>query len=114
MTSQGSPYARFRRALATGNLNLIRVTAGELPTVDLTDALAVLLVMAERPDPSYGCAATRWLGRFALECPAADLNDLSEGLDALESLPEEPGSGKRAIRAICARYGLDRALPLLM
>ena len=42
MTSSGSPYSRFRRALATGNLAVVRAAAAELPAVDLADALARL------------------------------------------------------------------------
>jgi hypothetical protein len=33
MTSQGSPYARFRRALKTRNLTIIRAAAAELPRI---------------------------------------------------------------------------------
>jgi hypothetical protein len=33
VTSQGSAYARFRRALNSGNLTLIRNAAAELPRV---------------------------------------------------------------------------------
>src|SRR5207237_682750 len=31
VTSSGSPYARFKRALLTGNLALVRAAAAELP-----------------------------------------------------------------------------------
>jgi hypothetical protein len=41
MTSQGSAYSRFKRALATGNPLLIRSTAAELPRIELADALAI-------------------------------------------------------------------------
>jgi hypothetical protein len=37
--------ARFRRALKTGNMAIIRSAAGELPHVDLGDALAVCVVI---------------------------------------------------------------------
>ena len=40
MGDAGSPYPRFQRALTTGNLNLIRAAAAELPRVDLGDALS--------------------------------------------------------------------------
>jgi hypothetical protein len=42
MGNAGSPYPRLQRALATGNLNLIRAAAAELPRVDLSDALLAL------------------------------------------------------------------------
>ena len=45
VTSDGSPYARFRRALATGNENLVVAAARELPQVALDDALRICLVL---------------------------------------------------------------------
>jgi hypothetical protein len=39
MTSDGSPYARFRRALATGNPGLVMPAAAELGRLSLADAL---------------------------------------------------------------------------
>lgn len=39
MTSQGSAYARFRRALERGNLLHVRAAAAELPQVPLEDVL---------------------------------------------------------------------------
>ena len=47
MTSQGSAYSRFQRALSTGNLQLIEAAAVELPKVSLDDALAILIVLTE-------------------------------------------------------------------
>ena len=32
MSNKGGAYARFRRALETGNLSLVRARAAELPT----------------------------------------------------------------------------------
>ena len=40
MTSDGNPYARFRRALETGNETLVVAAARELPQVSLDDAVA--------------------------------------------------------------------------
>ena len=45
-TSQGHPYARFRRALLTKNVNLIDAAARELQHVALADALRILVVLA--------------------------------------------------------------------
>src|SRR4051812_12944776 len=53
VTSDGSPYARFRRALAAGNLALVKATAAELPRVDLEDALEVCLLMAREDHPAF-------------------------------------------------------------
>jgi hypothetical protein len=46
VTSQGSPYARLRRALATGNPTIAWAAAAELPSVELADALALCLLAA--------------------------------------------------------------------
>ena len=67
MTSDGSPYSRFQRALRSGNLALIHATAVELPYVPLTDALAILLVLDARHEERFNAAAVRWAGRLATE-----------------------------------------------
>jgi hypothetical protein len=70
VTSQGSAYARFRRALAIGNLTLIRSAAAELPRVDLPDALRICVLLRGGDDPAaYQRAVIRWLGRLCLERP---------------------------------------------
>lgn len=109
MTSAGSPYSRFRRALRTGNLSLVQAAALELPAVDLADALAILLLMGSSDDERFDRAATRWLARFALERPSARLDDLQLGLHALEALPYSPDAAKQTIRALCERHGLRGA-----
>src|SRR4051794_1119522 len=54
---KGRPYTWFKAALARGDLAGVRAAAAELPHVDLTDALAVCLLMSRRDDPSYERAA---------------------------------------------------------
>ncbi|MEA2484351.1 MAG: hypothetical protein QOC55_2298, partial [Thermoleophilaceae bacterium] len=44
MTSQGSPHARFKRALASRNPTLVVAAAVELGRLSLAEALAVTLV----------------------------------------------------------------------
>ena len=64
-TSQGSALPRFRRALKTGNLTLIRNAAAELRRVDVGDALAASASRFARPEPErFERAALRWLARF--------------------------------------------------
>jgi len=86
---KGSSYARFKRAIDTGNLRLIRGAAAELPQVQLHDALAILPVIAEQEPAKYERAACRWLARFALERQVG-LEEVGEALAALERLPEHP------------------------
>ena len=86
VTSQGSAYSRFQRALSTGNLQLIEAAAAELPKVSLEDALAILIVLAQRGDPRFERAAARWVGRLLTETPA-DLSDARFALALVERLP---------------------------
>ena len=61
----------LQRALKTGNLTLIRNAAGELPRVELSDALVVCVAMRETEPERFERAALHWLPRFCLERPQA-------------------------------------------
>ncbi len=76
VTSDGSPYARFRRALGTGNQLLVLAAARELPRVGLDDALRICLVLRDGDPERYDRACVRWLGRFALEARGATIHDV--------------------------------------
>ncbi len=98
MTSQGSAYSRFQRALTTGNLGVIEVAAAELPRVGLDDALAILVVLAQSADPRFDRAAARWVGRLLTETPAG-LSDARFALALVERLP----SCREALHALARR-----------
>ena len=109
MTSSGSPYARFQRALATGNLTLIRTAAAELPRIGVAEAAAMLLAI-ERADPGqYERAAVRWLGRLCLERTSVDLGDLSRAAAALDALPHDPEAARPQLADVCRRAGEAQA-----
>jgi hypothetical protein len=109
MTSSGSPYARFQRALATGNLTLVRTAAAELPRIGVAEAAAMLLVI-ERADPGqYERAAIRWLGRLCLERTHVDLDDLSRAAAALDVLPDDPEAARPLLAEVCRRAGQEQA-----
>ena len=109
MTASGSPYARFQRALATGNLNVIRTAAAELPRIGVAEAAAILLVI-QRADPGqYERAAIRWLGRLCLERTSVDLGDLSRAAAALDALPEQPEAARPLLAEVCRRAGQAQA-----
>jgi len=110
VSDRGSPYVRFKRALATGNLALVRAAAAELPAIDLGDALAICLLMSARDDERYERAAVRWLARLAMERPAVGLSDLRDGLIAFEAMPYNPEGARKALTALCERLGLRDAL----
>lgn len=106
VTSQGSPYTRFQRALTTGNLLLVRAAALELPRVDLHDALRICLLI-HRGDPDrYEQAAIRRLGRLCLEHPGIGFDELAQGLAAFRALPTQTAPALDALRTLCARCGL--------
>jgi len=104
MTSQGSPYARFRRALARGNLAIVRAAAAELPRVDLADALAITLLIEAQDEERYERAAVRWIARFALECPGVAIDELRTALDAVSAAPSP--EARAALAEICSRHGV--------
>jgi hypothetical protein len=60
MTSDGSPYARLKRAIAVGNLALIHATAAELPYVPLRDALGILLVIDAKDEERFEAGAVSY------------------------------------------------------
>ena len=76
MTSEGSPYARFTRALQRRSLVEAEAAAHELATVSLEDALQLVHLYAERGSPKYERAALRWLARYLEESRPA-LRDLA-------------------------------------
>src|SRR4051812_9980575 len=86
MTSQGSPHARFRRALDTENLLLARACAAELPHVPLPDAPRLCALMAREHDPATERALVRWLGRLCLETQSLTLAEASAACSALIAL----------------------------
>jgi hypothetical protein len=113
MTSGGSPYSRFKRALLTGNVALVHAAAAELPAVDLADALAICLLMSARDDERYERAAVRWLARLALERPGVGLGDLRDGLVAFEAMPYNPAAARQTLAGLCERLHLTGAMKVL-
>src|SRR5579884_2779429 len=89
MTSDGNPYARFRRALETGNEALVTAAARELPRIALDDALRICLVLRGGDPERYERAAVRWLGRFALEARAVSIAALRAAAAARAALPSQ-------------------------
>jgi hypothetical protein len=89
MGDAGSAYARFQRALATGNLALIRAAAAELPQVDLGDALAVCMAIRDAEPERFERAALRWLARYAVE-RANSVADVRAASDAFATMVQRP------------------------
>jgi hypothetical protein len=107
VTSDGSPYARFRRALETGNELLVLGAARELPQIALDDALRICLVLRDGDPGRYERAAVRWLGRFALEARAATMSDLRAAAVALEALPTRTAEAMEQLQRLCVMRGIS-------
>jgi hypothetical protein len=99
VTSQGSAYSRFRRALLTKNVDLIDAAARELPQVGLEDALRVLVVLAERHDARFERAAAKFAARVTTE-RRLDLAESRYVLALAEALPRAP----EAVMPLLSRY----------
>jgi hypothetical protein len=67
VTSQGSAYHRFRRALDRGKVTEALSAAEELQFVGLTEALELTLLLADGELAKYERAAVRWHVRFVYE-----------------------------------------------
>jgi hypothetical protein len=106
MTSDGSAYARFRRALQTGNELLVLAAARELPRVALQDALRICLVLRDGDPERYERAAVRWLGRFALEADGVTIHDLRLAAAALDALPHRAAEAMERLQGLCVAYGV--------
>jgi hypothetical protein len=102
VSSAGSPYARFRRALATGNLTLIRTTAAELPSVRLDDALEVCVLLRDREPERYERAAVRWIARFCVERQEVSLEDVDHATRAFALMRTKPEDALGVLQALCA------------
>jgi hypothetical protein len=101
---KGGAYSRFRMALETGSPLIALTAAQELPELNLSDALALTLVL--RADPArYERAAVRWHGRFVREVPGLGQADALLALAALGSIEADLQAGGQALAALCERYG---------
>ena len=107
VTSDGSAYARFRRALATGNETLVLAAARELPKIALADALHVCLVLRDGDPERYERAAVRWLGRFALEARGVTIAQMRCAAEAFELLPDQPDQAVGQLNYLCVARGVS-------
>jgi HEAT repeat protein len=107
VTSQGSAYARFRRALTSRNPTLAWAAAAELGRVDLADALALCLLVAGDPH-KFDRAAARWHARYCAELPGVTLAESQLVLAAVKALPH--GIGARAAVEALAQLADERGL----
>ena len=114
MTSRGSAYSQFRRALDRRNFLAAWTLAAELPRVPLADALSLLLLALDRRPWRFDTAAPRWHARLCEEARLT-LADAQLAVSALDALAG-PGAvaGGQALVAICdMQHGLDDVVGVL-
>jgi hypothetical protein len=111
LTSQGSPYSIFKRALRSGDLARVRAAATELPRVPLDDAFAICLLILEQQPDHYERAAVRWLCRLGAERRHISLSQIWWTADCLAALADPPRACSGA--AALATLGGDLGLPQL-
>jgi hypothetical protein len=86
----------------SGNVTLIRNAARELPHVDLTDALAVCIVIRTAEPERFERAALRWLARFCLELREATIAQVQAAAWAFDNLTDEP-TALETLQRLCSR-----------
>jgi hypothetical protein len=84
---KGSPYARFQRSLQTRKLSVVLTAAAELQSIQLDDALEILILMGREKDPRFDRAAARWVGRVLVETPPMTLKEARWVIAMVEQLP---------------------------
>jgi hypothetical protein len=114
VTSQASSYARFRRALDSGNATVALATATELDFVSLPEALELLLLLLESEPSRFERAALRWHGRYCRELTDVDLAEAQAVLACLAGLRGgRPEPAAHALAGLVHRRDLARASEVL-
>lgn len=113
VTSRGSAYSQFKRALSRGNFLLAWTLAADLPRVPLADALALLLLARDQQPWRFDTAAPRWHARMCSEARLT-LEEAHLALAALHML-HGPGAaaGGKALTSICEAHRLHDAVAVL-
>ena len=111
MSIKGRPGSWLRRALESGNLASAISEAADLPALNLSDALAIVLLMAEQDHPSFDRAAAKWVARLGIE-HRTGLEELRVVLDAMRLLPYHPVHARSCLADVCARHELSEVVGL--
>jgi hypothetical protein len=109
---KGHPYRWFATALKRRDLAGVKAAAAELDRVTLTDALSIVVLMAECRDRALDRAAARWLARLVVEHRAVGLGELRHALTALELLARNAEDAHARLAQVCAGLGLQGVVGL--
>lgn len=114
VTSQGSLYPRFRRALDSGNATIALAAAADLDYVGLSDALELVLLLLDTEPNRYSRAALRWHARYCSELHV-DLAEAQAVLALLAALrSSRPKPAACALADLVHRRGLEGSSEALM
>ena len=114
MTSQGSAYGRFRRALDRGNVTEALSAASELGFVGLAEALELTLLLADADPEKYDRAAVRWHGRFVNDSKNVDLRESLAVLSLLAAIPANRLAALALADLLSRRRGMERPCETLV
>jgi hypothetical protein len=103
----GTPQGRLRRALASGDPLLAVTAASDVERLVLDDALSLALLLLRTGDVRGSRAAARAAGRYALELPRVDLDELALVIAGFDRLAH--GDGALGLRLLLDRRGLPSA-----
>jgi hypothetical protein len=87
---------RFSRAIAHGDLLGAETAAREIGWLSLEYALDLCVLFAEKDDPRYRRAASRWLSRLLAE-RELELSEAALALGSLAALPERSSAEAAAV-----------------
>jgi hypothetical protein len=111
VTSQGSAYGRFRRALDTGNATIALAAAAEVDFVSLPDSLEIVLLLVDEPR-KFRRAAFRWHARYCAEVPDVGFEEALACLACLAGLAGRwPEASAGALAELVHRRGLEAPVP---
>lgn len=114
VTSQGSAYMRFRRALDRGNVPEALSAASELDFVSLPEALEVTLLLAAGDLEKYNRAALRWHVRFVEETKNVDLRESQAVLALLAAVPANRLAAAALAELLSRRRSCERIAEALV
>jgi hypothetical protein len=114
VTSQGSAFMRFRRALDRQNITEALSAASELPHVGIAEALELCLLLRDKAPERYPQAALRWHGRLCREVNLS-LEEAQAVLAALVVMAgERKGNAAYALADLLSRRGVERPCETLV
>jgi hypothetical protein len=112
VTSDGSAYARFQRAVRSGNAEIALAAARELATIGLADALLLTLLLQQKGGLRFERALLRYHARFVEARPGLSVD---ESLVVLALLGELRGwRAPAAARALAQLLSQDEGSGVLL